>query len=352
MRVFNNFFGRFSQDIGIDLGTANTLVYVRGEGIVINEPSVVALNTKTHEVLAIGRDAQRMVGKTPAHIVAVRPLRDGVISDFEVTEQMLSYFIQKVHEDGFHFVPRPRIVIGIPSSVTEVERRAVEEASLRAGARAVFLIEESMAAAIGARLPIHDAMGNMIVDIGGGTTDISVISLGGIVVSKTLRVAGDEMDENIVQYVRDHFNMLIGERTAEQVKIRIGSAIETDELLETPVRGRDLVTGLPKEVIINSAQVREGIRRSIFTIIEAIKTAVEETPPELLSDIIERGIYLAGGGALLSGLDQVIHRSTQIRTHVTDDPLTAVVRGTGIVLEDLESLQEVLLPSVHNQRLK
>lgn len=350
--MFNNFFGRFSQDIGIDLGTANTLVYVRGQGIIINEPSVVAMNTKTNEVLAIGREAQRMVGKTPAHIVAVRPLRDGVISDFEVTEQMLSYFIQKVHEDGFHFVPRPRIVIGIPSSVTEVERRAVEEASLRAGARAVFLLEESMAAAIGARLPIHDAMGNMMVDIGGGTSEISVISLGGIVVNKTLRVAGDEMNENIVQYVRDHFNMLIGERTAEDIKIRIGSTVEGDELLETPVRGRDLVTGLPKEVIINSAQVREGIRRSVIAVVEAIKAAIEETPPELLADIIERGIYLAGGGALLGGLDQVIYQATQIRTHVADDPLTTVVRGTGIALEDIESLQEVLLPSVHNQRLR
>lgn len=352
MRMFNNFFGRFSQDIGIDLGTANTLVYVRGQGIVINEPSVVALNTKTGEVLAIGKDAQRMVGKTPAHIVAVRPLKDGVISDFEVTEQMLSYFIQKVHEDGFHFIPRPRIVIGIPSSITEVERRAVEEASLRAGARAVFLIEESMAAAIGARLPIHDATGNMMVDIGGGTTEISVISLGGIVVNKTLRIAGDEMNENIVQYVRDHFNMLIGERTAEKIKIRIASVAGDEELLETPVRGRDLVTGLPKEVIINSAQVREGLRRSIVTIIDAIKAAIEETPPELLSDVIERGIYLAGGGALLAGFDQAVYAATQIRTHISEDPLTAVVRGTGIVLEDVESLQEVLLPSVHDQRLK
>lgn len=352
MRMFNNFFGRFSQDIGIDLGTANTLVYVRGQGIVINEPSVVAMNTKSGEVLAIGKDAQRMVGKTPAHIVAVRPLKDGVISDFEVTEQMLSYFIQKVHEDGFHFIPRPRIVIGIPSSITEVERRAVEEASLRAGARAVFLIEESMAAAIGARLPIHDATGNMMVDIGGGTTEISVISLGGIVVNKTLRIAGDEMNENIVQYVRDHFNMLIGERTAERVKIRIASVAGDEELLETPVRGRDLVTGLPKEMIINSAQVREGIRRSIVTIIDAIKAAIEETPPELLSDVIERGIYLAGGGALLAGFDQAVYAATQIRTHISEDPLTAVVRGTGLVLEDVESLQEVLLPSVHDQRLK
>lgn len=352
MKMFNNFLGRFSQDIGIDLGTANTLVYVRGQGIVINEPSVVAINTKSGEVLAIGKEAQRMVGKTPAHIVAVRPLRDGVISDFEVTEQMLSYFIQKVHEDGFHFMPRPRIVIGIPSSITEVERRAVEEASLRAGARAVFLIEESMAAAIGVRMPIHEATGNAIVDIGGGTTDISVISLGGIVVNKTLRVAGDEMSENIVQYARDHFNILIGERTAEDVKIRIGSAIDIPEQLEAPLRGRDLVTGLPKEVIMSASQVREALQRSITIIVDAIKGIIEETPPELLADIIEQGIVLAGGGALLRGFDEVITRSTQIRTRVADDPLTAVVRGTGIVLEDLESLQEVLLPSVHDRQLR
>ena len=352
MSVFNNFLGRFSQDIGIDLGTANTLVYVRGQGIVINEPSVVALNTKTHEVLAVGKEAQRMVGKTPSHIVAVRPLRDGVISDFEVTEQMLSYFIQKVHEDGFHFWPRPRIVIGLPSSVTEVERRAVEEASLRAGARSVFLIEESMAAAIGVRMPIHEANGNAMVDIGGGTTEISIISLGGIVVNKTLRIAGDEMNENIIQYARDHFNILIGERTAEDVKIRIGSAIDLAEPLEAPLRGRDLVTGLPKEIIMNGSQVREALQKSISVITDAIKTAIEETPPELLADVIEQGIVLAGGGSLLRGLDEVIARETQIRTRVADDPLTAVVRGTGIVLEDLESLQEVLLPSVHSGQLR
>ncbi len=352
MGLVNNFLGKFSQDIGIDLGTANTLVYVRGQGIVINEPSVVAINKRTNEVLAIGQEAQRMVGKTPAHIVAVRPLRDGVISDFEVTEQMLSYFIQRVHEGSFQFIPRPRIVIGIPSSITEVERRAVEEASRRAGARAVFLIEESMAAAIGARLPIHDATGNIIVDIGGGTTEISVISLGGIVLNKTIRVAGDEMNENIVQYVRDHFNMVIGERTAEDIKIRIGSAAETEELLETPTRGRDLVTGLPKEVMMSTPQVREALQRSITIIVEAIKSAIEETPPELLSDIIEQGINLAGGGALLRGIDEVIAKATLIHTHVTDDPLTAVVRGTGIVLEDLEALQEVLLPSMHDSRLK
>lgn len=352
MKLTDRFLGRFSQDIGIDLGTANTLVYVRGKGIVINEPSVVALNKRTNEVLAIGRDAQRMVGKTPAHIVAVRPLKDGVISDFEVTEQMLRYFIQKVHEEGFALLARPRVVVGLPSSVTEVERRAVEEASLRAGARAVFLIEEAMAAAIGSRLPVHEATGNFIVDIGGGTTEIAVISLGGIVVSKTLRVAGDEMNESIVQYARDNFNILIGERTAEDIKIRIGAAVELEETLEAPLRGRDLVTGLPKEVIINAAQVREALQRPITAIVDAVKSVVEETPPELIADIIDQGIHLAGGGSLLRGLDQVIAHATQIRAHLVDDPLTAVVRGTGVVLEDVEALQEILLPSVHDAQLK
>lgn len=344
--------GRFSQDIGIDLGTANTLVYVRGKGIVINEPSVVALNKKTNEVLAIGKEAQRMVGKTPAHIVAVRPLKDGVISDFEVTEQMLRYFIQKVHEDGFALLARPRVVVGLPGSVTEVERRAVEEASLRAGARAVFLMEEVMAAAIGARLPVHEATGSFVVDIGGGTTDIAVISLGGIVVSKTLRVAGDEMNESIIQYGRDNFNILIGDRTAEDIKIRIGSATELVEALEAPLRGRDLVTGLPKEIVINATQVREALQRPITAIVDAVKSVVEETPPELIADIIDQGIHLAGGGALLRGLDQVIAQATQIRAHVVDDPLTAVVRGTGVVLEDVEALAEVLLPSVHGTQLR
>ncbi len=352
MRLTDRFFGTFSQDLGIDLGTANTLVYVRGKGIVINEPSVVALNTKTKEVLAIGSEAQRMVGKTPAHIVAIRPLRDGVISDFEVTEQMLKYFIQKVHQDGWHLLPRPRVVIGLPSSATEVERRAVEEAALRAGARRVFLIEEAMAAAIGSRLPVHEATGTLIVDIGGGTTEIAVISLGGIVVSKTLRVAGDEMNENIIQYARDNFNLLLGERTAEQIKIRIGSAIDLAEPLETPVRGRDLVTGLPKEIIMNTLQVKEAMGKSLGMIVQAVKDTVEETPPELISDIIENGIVLAGGGGLIRGLDQVLTQATQIMTKVTDDPLTAVVRGTGFILEDIESVQELLLPSVHGAPLR
>lgn len=352
MPLLDRLFSTFSQDIGIDLGTANTLVYVRGKGIVINEPSVVAINNNTGQVLAIGREAQQMVGKTPAHITAVRPLRDGVISDFEVTEQMLRYFIQKVHEDGFHLLPRPRVVIGLPSSVTEVERRAVEEASLRAGARRVFLIEEAMAAAIGSRLPIHDACGSMIVDIGGGTTEIAVISLGGIVVSKTLRIAGDEMNEAIIQYARDNFNLLLGERTAEQIKIRIGTAIDLPEPLETPIRGRDVVTGLPKEIIMNNSQAKEALSRPLAAITEAVRSAVEETPPELISDIIESGITLAGGGSLVRGLPHVFSQATQIHTKLTDDPLTAVVRGTGFVLEDIEAVQEVLLPSVHGKELR
>ena len=352
MKFAERIYQKFSRDIGIDLGTANTLVYVRGKGVVINEPSVVALNSKTNEVLAIGKEAQRMVGKTPAHIVAIRPLKDGVISDFEVTEQMLRYFIQKVHDEKWHLLARPRVVVGLPSNVTEVERRAVEEACLRAGARAAFLIEEVMAAAIGARLPIHEATGSMVVDIGGGTTDIAVISLGGIVVSRTLRVAGDEMNENIVQYARENFNLLLGDRTAEQIKICVGAAVDLAQPLEAPIRGRDLVTGLPKEVIINSTQVRQALQRSVSTIVEAVKGAVEATPPELVSDIIEHGIVVAGGGSLLRGLDHVIAQATQIRTRSTEDPLTAVVRGTGFVLEDLEAVQEVLLPSVHDRPLQ
>lgn len=352
MKFTDRFFNVFSQDIGIDLGTANTLVYVRGKGIIINEPSVVALNSKTGDVLAIGREAQRMVGKTPGHIVAIRPLRDGVISDFEVTEQMLRYFIQKIHKETWHVLARPRVVVGLPSNVTEVERRAVEEATMRAGARSAFLIEEAMAAAIGSRLPIHEATGNMIVDIGGGTTEIAVISLGGIVVSKTLRIAGDEMNENIIQYVRENFNLIMGERTAETIKIRIGAAHDLPELLEAPVRGRDVVSGLPKELIMNSRQVQEALHRSVINIAEAVKGIVEATPPELVADIIEQGIILAGGGSLLRGLDQVVSDVTQIHTRLTDDPLTAVVRGTGFVLEDIEALQEVLLPSVHDKPLR
>lgn len=350
--MFNRFFGSFSQDLGIDLGTANTLVYSREKGIIVNEPSVVAMNTKTKQILAIGSEARRMVGKTPAHIVATRPLRDGVISDFEVTEHMLRYFIEKVHHDSFSLFPRPRVVIGIPSGVTEVERRAVEDAVMRAGARQAFLIEEPMAAAVGARLPVQDSAGNLIVDIGGGTTEVAVISLGGVVVSRSLRIAGDELNENIIQYARDEFNLLLGERTAEEIKISIGSAWELPEPLEMPMRGRDLVTGLPKEVIVNDTHIREAMARSVRTIVNSIKATVEETPPELLADIMERGIILAGGGGLLRGLDKLVAATTQIPTRVTDDPLTVVARGTGIVLEDLEALREVLVPSPPSKPLR
>ncbi|MDP3685662.1 MAG: rod shape-determining protein [bacterium] len=343
--MFNRFFGVFSQDLGIDLGTANTLVYQRGKGIVINEPSVVALNTKTKQVLAIGAEARRMVGKTPLHIVATRPLRDGVISDFEVTEQMLRYFIEKAHEHTVALFARPRVVIGIPSGVTEVERRAVEDASMRAGARQVFLIEEPMAAAVGARLPVQDAAGNLVVDIGGGTTEVAVISLGGVVVSRSIRIAGDELNEDIIRYARDEFNLLLGERTAEEIKITIGSAWELPDPLEMPMRGRDLVTGLPKEVMVNDAQVRQALLRSTRIIVNHVKATVEETPPELLADVMERGIILTGGGALLRGLDQLVSSITQVPVKVTDDPLTAVVRGCGIVLEDIEVLQGVLIPA-------
>jgi rod shape-determining protein MreB len=344
-------FGRFSKDIGIDLGTANTLVYVSGKGIVINEPSVVAVNKKTGQVLAIGREAKKMVGKTPGHIVATRPLVDGVVSDFEVTEQMLKYFIDKVHRDSFTLFPRPRVVIGIPSDVTEVEKRAVIDATMNAGAREAYLIDEPMAAAIGARLPVQDAAGNMIVDIGGGTTDIAVISLGGVVTSRNLRIAGDEMNEDIIRYCRDEFNLLIGEKTAEDTKISIGSACPQKEKMKISLRGRDLVTGLPKEIIINDEQVREALSRSIRIIVNNIKSTIEETPPELLADIMQRGIILAGGGSLIRGLDVLVANQTDMPVRMMEDPLTAVVRGTGIVLEDLESLKEVLIENQHERSL-
>jgi rod shape-determining protein MreB len=340
-----NIFGIFSQDVGIDLGTANTLVYVRDKGIVLNEPSVVAINQKTKQVLSIGEEAKKMVGRTPSYIVAVRPLADGVISDFEVTEQMLKYFINKTSKSRFSLSPRPRVVIGVPYGVTEVERRAVEEAALSAGAREVYLIEEPLAAAIGARIPVQEASGNMIVDIGGGTAEVAVISLGGIVTSRSLRIAGDEMDKDIVDFARDHFNLSLGLKTAEEIKIGIGSAIELQEKLTYPMRGRDLVSGLPKEIIIDDQVVRSAIAKSVRSIVDAVKSTIEEAPPELVADIIERGIVLAGGGALLRGLDRLISQETQTRVHIADDPLTSVVRGTGVVIEDLDNLREVLLGS-------
>ena len=350
-KITGNFFGNFSKDIGIDLGTANTLVYVRGKGIVINEPSVVAINKKTGQIMAIGKEAKKMVGKTPGHITAIRPLVDGVVSDFEITEQMLKYFIAKVHQDSFTLFPRPRVLIGIPSDITEVERRAVFDAVMNAGAREAYLIDEPMAAAIGARLPVQEAAGNMVVDIGGGTTDIAVISLGGVVASRNLRIAGDEMNEDITRYCRDEFNLLIGEKTAEDIKIAIGSVYPQKEKMQMPVRGRDLVTGLPKEIMINDDQVREALSRSIRVIINNIKTTVEETPPELLADIMRKGIILAGGGSLIRGLDRLVADQSGMPVRMMEDPLTAVVRGTGIVLEDIEALRDVLIESHYENDL-
>lgn len=344
-------FGKVSQDIGIDLGTANTLIYVKGKGITINEPSVVAINKKTGQVLAIGKEAKRMVGKTPGHIVATRPLVDGVVSDFEVTEQMLRYFINKVGKESFSLIPRPRVLIGIPSGITEVEKKAVIDAATNAGAREAYLIDEPMAAAIGARLPVTEAAGNMVVDIGGGTSEIAVISLGGVVISRSLRVAGDEMNEDIVRYCRDEFNLLIGEKTAEDIKIAIGSAYPMKESTNIPVRGRDLISGLPKEVIISDEQIRQAISRSIRIIINNIKSVVEDTPPELLADIMQRGIILAGGGSLIRGMDRLVANQTEMPVRMMEDPLTAVVRGTGIVLEDLENLKDVLVENEYAKSL-
>lgn len=341
--MFKKIFGRFSKDIGIDLGTANTLVYVKDKGIVVNEPSVVAVNTRTDQIIAIGEEAKKMVGKTPPHIRATKPLIAGVISDFEVAEKMLKYFIEKVHRDNFVLVPRPRVIIGIPLGVTEVERKAVEDATQNAGASEVLLVEQPMAAAIGARLPIQDPSGNMVVDIGGGTVEIAVISLGGIVSWKSIKAAGNELDRNIIQFARDEFNLLLGEGSAEQAKKKIGSAVNDDESQETKIRGRDLISGLPKEVVITSNQIRDAISRSLKILVDNIKVTIEETPPELVSDIYERGITLTGGGALLKNIDKLIQQETQIPVHINDDPLTCVVRGMGLILEDLEKLKEVLI---------
>jgi len=343
--MFAKLLGRFSHDLGIDLGTKNTLVYVTDKGIVINEPSVVAINKRTNEILEVGEAANRMIGKTPGHIEAIKPLVDGVISDFEVTEKMLKYFITKVHNEHFALIPRPRVVIGIPLDLTEVERKAVEDAAKSAGARKVYLIEEAMAAAIGAHLPVTDATATMVVDIGGGTTEMAVISLGGVVTWKSLRLAGNEFDNNIIEYIREEFNILIGEQVAESIKIKIGSAMPLDEPKELEVRGRDLITGLPKAIMVNDIQIREAINRTIIKIVENIKTILETTPPELVSDIYERGIFLSGGGALLRGLDKAISLASKIPVKIAEDPLTCVVRGTGYLLGNKELLEKVVLPS-------
>src|SRR5680860_134260 len=343
--MFNKLLGKLSHDLGIDLGTRNTLVYLSDKGLVINEPSVVAINKRTNEILEVGEAAKKMVGKTPGHIEAIKPLVDGVISDFEVTEKMLKYFISKVQREHFSFFARPRVVIGIPLDLTEVEKKAVEDAARSAGARKVFLIEEAMAAAIGARLPVTEATATMMVDIGGGTTEIAVISLGGVVTWKSLKAAGNEFDNNIIDYIREEFNILIGEQLAENIKVSIGSAVSFDEPQEIEVRGRDLLTGLPKAIMVNDKQIREAISRTVSKIIDNIKTILETTPPELVSDIYERGLFLSGGGALLRGLDQAISTAAKIPVKIVDDPLTCVARGTGLLLGNKDLLEKVVLPT-------
>lgn len=338
----NKLLSYMSCDIAIDLGTATSLVYVKGKGIVIYEPSVVAVNQKTGQVLAIGEEAKKMVGRTPAHIVATRPLVDGVVSDFEVTEQMLKYFIEKVHKRKIFFGPRPRVIVGIPYGVTEVERRAVRDAAKSAGAGEVFLIEEPMAAAIGSRLPVQEAGGNFIIDIGGGTTEVAVMSLGGIVIAKSLRIAGDKLNEDIINFAEEKYKLLIGERGAEEVKIKIGSVCPMKEKKELPLRGRNLVTGLPEEVLISDEDVRKAMEKSVKEIVMAVKTTVEETPPELLADIMSRGMYLAGGGSLLKSLDILIQEEVKVPTKTIEDPITAIARGAGLVLENIDELEDVL----------
>jgi rod shape-determining protein MreB len=344
---FSNLFSNLSQDIAIDLGTANCLVYVRGRGIILSEPSVVALNKKTNQVLAIGREAEKMVGKTPSHIVAIRPLVSGVISDFEVTEQMLRYLMERAKEDKFTLL-KPRVIVGIPSGVTEVEKKAVIDATKSAGAREVFLIDEPMAATIGARMAVHEPAGNFIVDIGGGTTEVAVISLGGIVVAKSLRIAGDKLNQDIIQYAQERYKLLIGVRTAEKIKISIGVVYfekepSKSELKEMPMRGRNLVSGLPEEIVISQNDIKKALDRSIAQIVSEIKNTIEVTPPELLSDIMKKGIVLAGGGALLRGLDKLITKETKIPCYVMEDPMTAVARGAGMVLENLDEYHDVLV---------
>ncbi len=339
--MFDKLYKLFSNDIGIDLGTANTLVYLKGKGIVINEPSVVALNVKTNQVLAVGIKAKEMLGRTPGHIKAVRPLVDGVISDFEVTEEMLSYLINKADKMNPKLF-RPRVVVGIPSGTTNVESRAVYDAARSAGAREVYLIEEPMAAAVGIRLPVKDPVGSMIIDIGGGTTDIAVISLGGIVRSKNLKIAGDKLNNDIISYMRSEFKILIGEKTAEIVKMSIGTVLPMG-YMETEVRGRDLLTGLPREVIVTDSDIREAIGASIREFVDGVKDLLESTPPEILSDIMKKGITLSGGGALIMGLDRLLSESLKIPIYVVDDPLSAVARGCGVVLEDFENFKDVLI---------
>ncbi len=341
-KFFNRIYESFSNDIGIDLGTANTLVYLRGHGIVVNEPSIVAINKKTDRIVAVGNDAKQMLGRAPDHVDVIRPLVDGVISNFEVTEEMLTYLIGKAEQVSKKLL-KPRVVVGVPSNITNVEHRAVYDATKNAGGRQVFIIEEPMATAIGIRLPVMDPVGSMVIDIGGGTADIAVISLGGIVQSKNLKVAGDRLSNDIMQYLRSEFKILIGEKTAEHIKIALGSALPLEEPIEMPIKGRDLVTGLPREIIVTDADIREAMADSIQLLLEGTKEVLETTPPEILADVMHRGLFLGGGGALIRGLDVMIQQEFKLPVYIAEDPLSAVARGAGIVLEDLQFYEPVLV---------
>ncbi|HUD04089.1 MAG TPA: rod shape-determining protein [Candidatus Paceibacterota bacterium] len=341
-KTIKKFYESFSHDVGIDLGTANTLVYIKGKGIIINEPSVVAVNQKTGQVVAVGHQAREMLGRTPIHISAIRPLVEGVISDFEVAEEMLVYFLNKVQIDSKKFFG-PRVIVGIPSGVTNVEARAVRDATKNAGAREVHIVEQPMAAAIGIALAVHEPVGNMIIDMGGGTTDIAVISLGGVVRSKSLKIAGDRLNNDIMSYIKNEFKILIGEKTAEEVKMAIGAVVPGRSPQETTIKGRDLITGLPREVIITDADIREAVMPSIELLVDSVKEVLETTPPEILSDVMQRGIHLVGGGALIKGLDELITNAVNIPVFIAADPLTAVARGTGIILEDIEKYKDILI---------
>ena len=335
-------FGIFSKDMGIDLGTANSSVYMKGKGIVVNEPSVVAIQRDTGQVLAVGEEAKQMIGRTPGNIVAIRPMKDGVIADFDITQSMLRHFITKALKKRPYLV-RPRVVVGVPSGVTAVEERAIREAALQAGAREAYLIEEPMAAAIGAGLPVHEPTGNMILDIGGGTSEVAIISLGGVVTSRSIRIAGDEMDEAIMQHIKRMYNLMVGERTAEEIKIKIGTAYLFPEVEKYEVRGRDLLTGLPKTVEITSEEVYKALSEPVSAILEAIKVTLEKTPPELAADVMDKGIVMAGGGSLLRGLDRLVSEETGIPVHLAEEPLFCVAFGTGKVLENLDVLKRVLI---------
>ncbi len=343
MKLFTRLTGMFSSDLAIDLGTANTLVYVRGEGIVLSEPSIVAIHQADRSVIAVGHEAKAMLGRTPGHVLAIRPLKDGVIADFDVAERMLRYFITKVHQRNA--LVRPRIVVGVPSGITQVEKRAVRDSALHSGAREVYLIEEPMAAAIGAGLPIQEPGGNMIVDIGGGTTEVAVISLAGIVYCKSVRIAGDEMDEAIVQYMRKHYNLMVGERRAEQIKITLGSAYPVGGARRMEVKGRDLIDGIPKTVVVTGEEIHEALREPLQTIVETVRSCLERTPPEIAADIVDMGFVLTGGGALLPGLDQLLRQETQLPVTVADDPLSCVVLGAGKALDELDLLKRVAIPA-------